>query len=257
MTNLKAIRVDAPVTAIGDYTFANCSKLADLNMPRATYVHIPNYAFANDVSLPEIEFFTPWEGSFESGTTTVKSIGVGGLMGTSITRIDLTKYDSLGDYALANCKQLRSVDFTNTSDKMKVGSHLFEGCDHLGENPETDKVILTNYLTPYMFKDCTLLTGVDISPVTIKTGIIPEGVFMGCVNLKPMKTEGGVYDSGIGIDPLRSEVKSIGNDAFNGCKSLTYIGLPETLISIGKRAFRSTGLESIRIPRTVTMIPAG
>ena len=50
-------------------------------------------------------------------------------------------------------------------------------------------------------------------------------------------------------------VYRIGNSAFNGCKMITHIDLPEKLIEIGNMAFRDCeNLGAIEIPKSVTLM---
>jgi len=52
-------------------------------------------------------------------------------------------------------------------------------------------------------------------------------------------------------------VISIGPEAFSNCSGVTSITLPNTIISIGARAFHGTGITSIKIPSSVTSISWG
>ena len=49
-------------------------------------------------------------------------------------------------------------------------------------------------------------------------------------------------------------VTSIGDNCFRGCKELTSIELPSSLLSIGDEAFCETKISTITIPEGVTKI---
>ena len=56
-------------------------------------------------------------------------------------------------------------------------------------------------------------------------------------------------------DGTKHKVTSLGNLAFNGCKGLTTVTIPDSVTSIGEVAFRCcSGLTSITIPENVTSI---
>jgi len=73
--------------------------------------------------------------------------------------------------------------------------------------------------------------------------VIPDRAFEGCKIL-------------VGIT-IPNSVKSIGNYAFNGCSGLTSIIIPNNVTSIGESAFSGSGLTSIIIPNNITSIEFG
>ena len=66
------------------------------------------------------------------------------------------------------------------------------------------------------------------------------------------------YDNGIGSITFNGDVKSIGEDAFNGCTTLASIIIPHTVTSIGINAFDGCeALTSITVPDSVVEIGYG
>ena len=55
---------------------------------------------------------------------------------------------------------------------------------------------------------------------------------------------------------IESGVTSIGDGAFEGCKGLTSIEIPNSVTSIGAGAFKSSKLTSVTIPDSITEIPS-
>lgn len=56
-------------------------------------------------------------------------------------------------------------------------------------------------------------------------------------------------------DGTTATVTEIGEEAFNECDELTGIDIPDTVVVIGAKAFRESGLASISIPASVAYIP--
>ena len=84
-----------------------------------------------------------------------------------------------------------------------------------------------------------------IRKVTIEAGVTSIGVeaFYNCTNLEEVTFA------------ERSQLETIGDAAFSGCKSLTSIEIPDSVASIGNYAFDNcTSLTEIEIPASVTSI---
>ena len=65
---------------------------------------------------------------------------------------------------------------------------------------------------------------------------------------------GAFEDSGLKRIKLSSTIKRIEYSAFEDCKSLKNIQLPDKLVYVGKRGFYESGLESIAFPPSVRVI---
>ena len=89
-------------------------------------------------------------------------------------------------------------------------------------------------------------------PYTVE--VIGDSAFYGCERLHTV-TIGDAPLTGDGFTSLGNGLNRIGTAAFSGCKSLTNINLPATLVEIGISAFSNcTQLLLINIPENVTEI---
>jgi hypothetical protein len=68
--------------------------------------------------------------------------------------------------------------------------------------------------------------------------------------------EGCFKDSDIASISLPPTIKRIQAEAFQRCKHLRYISIPDGCFSIGHRAFSSCGLKSISLPPNIRKIAA-
>ncbi len=110
------------------------------------------------------------------------------------------------------------------------------------------------------FKDCTDLYSVNIAKSVTKIGAY---VFSGCTNLGSIIIPNGVefiekytfYDcSKLSSVTIPSSVTKIGEDAFAKCASLIEIEIPNSVISIGYEAFCLSGIISINLPNSLTIL---
>ena len=243
MKQLTSFMTDAAVAAMGSYCFAECPKLEVVEMPNAIYTRLPSYAFYNDTKLHIIDDFV---------SSTATTLGAYSLAGTSIENVDLSKYVSIEKGAFANCLQITSIDFDlpNLKPNLTIGTNLFEGCKNL-----VDVTLKKDYVSAYMFKNCTSLEGLVYDGIA---EYIPEGMFYGCISLREMHYDDFGNVKGLILTPDSCGVTSIGDLAFYGCESLTNFELPAVLDKIGKRAFQNcTGLTMLVIPRDAQIIPLG
>jgi len=148
---------------------------------------------------------------------------------------------SIGSEAFQGCSSLENMSIP--ASVKSIGNKAFSGCSSL-ENmsiPASVKII-----GKYTFLDCSGLENVSI-PNSVDS--ISDSAFQNCSGLKTVTL--GLYVT-----------LSIGNDAFNGCSSLSSINqffgintLPKYVMSIGNRAFyKCTGLENMSIPGVLTSI---
>ena len=176
---------------------------------------------------------------------------------TSITFAEGSKLESIGDQAFRGCD---ITSMTLPSTVKSLGHRVFQACDSLAsvEIPASVTEIQTDTFDEYFDADANEGSG----NVTFAEGSIfklQDGVLYDSENLIRVLDwqENVVVPEGI---------KYIGADAFNAystqtpnnMETLKSITLPESLVSIGKTAFRACkSLKSITIPKNVSEIGGG
>jgi len=182
-------------TAIGNYAFDGCEKLAGVFFMDESLKTIGGYAFRNCTALETMVL--------PCGVTALGQYAFYGC--TGLTEITIPNgVTTIGGGAFSNCTGLTEITIPNGV--TTIGGGAFSNCTGLTE------ITIPNGVTTIgssAFSGCTGLTEI----------IVPDGVtnigsnaFANCSNLRRLE--------------LPSSVSSLGASAFSGCRSLEHLTVP-------------------------------
>ena len=244
------------VTAIGDYAFADCKGLANMDIPNSVTT-IGLGAFYRCVGMTSV--------TIGNSVTTISEAAFWGCMNMKSLTIG-NAVTTIGKQAFENCRSVTSVTIPNSV--TTIGESAFSGCEGMTSVTIGNSVITIGRRA---FAVCRSLTSVDIpnsvtsigeevfynceslTSVTIGNSVqsIGDNAFSLCVNLTHLIVSSGntTLDS---RDNCNAIIETASNTLVAGCKGSV---IPNTVTAIGERAFeRCLGLTSITIPNSVTTI---
>ncbi len=251
---------------IGDYAFANCSRLTKIVLPDSVS-RIGAWAFSGCSGLTE--FTIP---------DNVTDIGNGAFVGCSgLTRFIVSPEQT--HFAVIDGVLYRTADRCLVAYPPAKSENRTVPSDGtvLSEMPEGSFRALIGVVV-YSIE---ALYGFDGEETRVTSGLtsiqsfeIPQGIarigdyaFAGCDNLTGIIVPDSVTSigewafyscSGLTSITLLGSVTSIGEWAFVGCSGLTSVTLPDSVMSIGDWAFAvCSGLTSVMLPDSVTSIGEG
>lgn len=151
-TNLKNIQLNVGLVKIGDSSFRQCSNIQTIELPNSlkeigSYTFCGLYDFTSGYNNPRIREVILPEGLEIVGTkafafmttlvrvafpSTLKKVGEGAFMGTSLNTISLpTNLQSIANNTFNGCSSLTEVRIPSSI--MSIGNEAFSGCSRLND----------------------------------------------------------------------------------------------------------------------------
>ncbi len=231
------------LTALPNYMFQNCSALEEVTLPAGTALkHLGTYTFQNCVALKKIN-------STEEGTVDLSGL-------TGLDRISTSATASVGSstnaYTFDGCESIQKVVFPEKF--TLIGGYAFRNCTNLTTIDFSKITIIGQYA----------FAGSGLTAVTISASVtnIYAGAFTDCLSLKDVtfaegtgtvtlaagtSTKPGVFGgSAVENVTFSGRLTNLNTSTFMNCPSLQKIVLPETITSLGGYQFSGcTALQSV------------
>lgn len=288
-TDVEEIVLPEGIEVIDTDAFAFCKKLKKINFPETLKV-IGHGAFRGCFSLKtvilpkvmkEISNFAFYGAGIKCLTLPekVSSAGVEIFAEIDIETIDIPKDFMLSPTMFARCQKLHSINLLGShitipegcfgdcinlieidiSKAALIKDEAFYGCQNLSVNTipadtlvsvsafeksgVTDVIIEDiSKISNRVFADCKSLKKLTINVADGPTSV-PSALVRGCENLQTVVFTGRTKNLTV-----------IEAAAFKGTKNLNTISLPDTIKTIGKESFYSSGIENIHLPEDLKQI---
>ena len=283
--NLESVNIPEGVKTIGNNAFGHCCSLTEIHIPAAT--QIKKNAFAQCSGLrkltvaegnPYIDSRCDCNAVIDSATDTL----ISGCPATVVP----SGVKAIGERAFYLCEGLKSIILPETV--TTIGIDAFALCGDLETITLSDGL---ETIADSAFCYCKALTSVTI-PSTVK--FIDKKAFADCVSLSEINIPAGttihshsfkgcglkkinldqshpIYDSreecnaiietntdrllvGCSSTVIPDGVREIAFGAFENCKDLETINIPQSVVAIGTAAFSCSGLKEIVLPDALTTV---
>ncbi|MDD4291739.1 MAG: leucine-rich repeat domain-containing protein [Clostridia bacterium] len=239
-SKIKVIQFGLNVRSIGAYAFAN-TDIENVELPEGLQ-YIEAGAFSN-TKLREIRFFDKLvyvgEKSFENAYmlskvfNTPKEIHVEAFAGcSSLSYIEWGNTKEIYSFAFKDCTSLAKLDLNEGF--YELGAYSFINCTALQEINIPSSMSTQNFTTA--FKGCTLLSRININPLSDSFVYVDDVLFSNDMTML-LRYPVGKGDT---VYVVPEGVTYIAYEAFMNNKSLTRVVLPQSLNTIGVRAFFGT-----------------
>ena len=261
-TSLTSVTLNEGLTEIGSLAFSNTA-IAEITLP-STLVKLNNRVFKNCASLtyisvPDSVTYVGYEEfmnctsltgfKWTAGYNYINGVTFSGCTSLVDVKIPATVYH-INSNAFANCTSLATVDFEDSDTLVRtspsspdIASNAFDGCNSTlvmkawsyspVQNICTDKGFVFEAKNSTIFKYTVNEDGTSCAVTGVRGTSASAAV--------PTEIDGYT-------------VTAIGAAAFRNKTNITNITIPETVTSIGSRAFQNTGIRYITIPDSVTTL---
>ena len=268
-TGLTSITIPNSVTSIGERAFEDCTGLTSVTIPNSvtSIGYNPLYNTGWYKNQPDGILYLDncclgYKGNKPTGTLSIKEgtrlIGSYAFSGcTGLTSVTIpNSVTSIGEEAFFECEGLTSITIPNSV--TAIGDRAFFWCEGLTEVTIPNSVIS---IGSSAFYGCSGLTSVTIPNSVTSIGSNPfsntgwyknqpDGILYldnCCLGYKGNKPTGTLS--------IKEGTRLIAGSAFEYCRVLTSITIPNSVTSIGNLTFYDcTGLTSVTIPNSVTSI---
>ena len=236
--NLERIVINCENLTIED-GFVDCSKIHDLSISASTLI-IGDHAFESNTHIQNLTLKADEiilvECAFES-CPELKSVDIE------------SKSTELGKSAFGHCNKLDSIMLSQ--DELTVGFWAFEECSSLKSLSLCAREMT---LDSAIFYRSNNLNDVTIQAENLKAN--PEAFAYWAANceMTVLPWKDGIIHSGLfkGVDipsiKIDGNCTSIEGHAFEGCKQMIGISIPDSVKTIGDYAFAGSGLRSTVMP---------
>lgn len=229
-SSLASVNIPKRVNYIGDYAFFKCKSLVDINLP-ADLKKIDVGAFSGCSSLTSV--------TIPDGVEFICAEAFDGCSSLSELRLP-EGIKVIEKYAFRDCTSLESVYIPEGVECDKLA---FVGCpfaetvvdDSISDEGELVIPADKDKVDRYAYESCRSIKRLVVPSHVISIG---EGAFIGCSEL----TDAEIY------------CKHVESDAFCNCTKLTRVSFSNNLLQILIAAFANTGLTTVDIPESVTLI---
>lgn len=236
LNDVELLKVSGNLNSDDWTAIKNMKNLLGLDLSEAKFNSVPGYAFDG---LSNLSYVVLPEGP--------TSIGEYAFKGTQILNIDIPNtVTSIGQYAFAGTN-IKNVNFKEDSKLTYIGYNAFRECTSLEQfiMPNTVTALGTYYNYNYgkgtwesgTFYGCTNLEKLHFSDALLT---LEQKVCYNCSKLKEVH--------------FPQNIQSIRDYAFYGASSLRKIDLPASLKTIGYRALYQCGLDSVKLPITLSSL---
>ena len=252
-----SITIPDTIKSIGYQAFYGCSGLTEIHIP-SSVTKIGTEIFYKASRIKTVYYdstYASLDNSFLNMPSITKVvIGAKRVLNYLLYKCDNVKevilksgVESVGDYAFWDCTKLTSINIPDSV--TSIGLYAFSGCyglknvNYIGEIDKWAEIdFYDSSSNPLSCAENLYINDELVSEITL-------------TNVTKISSYAFEYCRSLTSINIPDSVTSIGERSFDGCKSLTRINLPDGVTSIGNLAFGGcSSLTSINIPDGVTSI---